>query len=130
MKRENKKSYGEYVDSNGNSHRILKRVHPKQCDAFYKAQEKEDAFAMHYLSLPYWEKPPYMIQFELKMIELRCELDRELAKPKELIELEMRVKYGSRKTSDTPKNRFLFIPFFFNCRQRFRAWRRRMGAKR
>jgi len=113
-----KKVYTEYIDSNGNSHQILKGVHPKQCEQYYKAKEEGDAIAMHYLGLPYWERPPYSIQSELKMIELKCELDRELAKPKELIELEwiaMSMKYGSKRTDDKPKSRFWFIPFFFNC---------------
>jgi len=110
-----KKVYTEYIDSNGNIHQILKGIHPEQCEQYYKAKEEGDAIAMHYLSLPYWERPPHFIHSELKMIEMKCELDRELDKPKELIELEMRVKYGSRKTEDKPKNRFWFIPFFFNC---------------
>ena len=110
-----KKVYTKYIDSNGNSHQILKGIHPEQCKQYYKAKEEGDAVAMHYLSLPYWERPYYSIQSEIKIIELKCKLDRELAKPKELIELEMRVKYGSKIIDDKPKNRFLFIPFFFNC---------------
>lgn len=109
-----KKFYDEYIDSNGNSHQILKGIYPEQCEAFYKAKEEGDAITMHYLGLPCWERPPYMIQFNLKMIELKCELDRELAKPKELIELEMRVKYGNVKQK--PKNKIWFLPFFFICR--------------
>ena len=99
-----KKVYTEYIDSNGNSHQILKGVHPEQCEQYYKAKEEGDAIAMHYLGLPYCERPHHSIQSELNMIEMKCELDRELAKPKELIELEMRVKYGSKRTDDKPKS--------------------------
>lgn len=101
-----KKVYTEYIDSNGNSHQILKGVHPKQCEQYYKAKEKGDGVAMHYLRLPYWERPLHSIQSELKMIELNCELNRQLSKPKELIELEMRVKYGSKRTENKLKSRF------------------------
>ena len=73
-----RKVYAEYIDSNGNSHQILKGVHPEQCEQYYKAKEEGDAIAMHYLGLPYWERPPYSIQSELKMIEMKCELDRKL----------------------------------------------------
>lgn len=110
-----KKVYTEYIDSNGNSHQILKGIHPEQCEQYYKAKKEGDYIAMHYLVLPYWERLPYSIHSELKMIEMKCKLDRELAKPKELIELKMRVKCGSKRTDGKQNNRFWFIPVFFNC---------------
>jgi hypothetical protein len=73
MDREN---YTDYVDSNGNTHQILIGIYPNQCDAYHKAKEKGDFFAMRYLELPYWVKPTYLIQHELGIIELNCLVDR------------------------------------------------------
>jgi len=55
---------------------------------------------MHYLGLPYLERSPYSIQTELDIIEMKCELDRELAKPKELIELEIRNKHSKKNKNE------------------------------
>jgi hypothetical protein len=83
-----KKVYTEYIDSNGNSHQILKGILPEQCEQYHKAKEEGDFIAMYYLGLPYWERPCCLIQSELDMIEMNCKLNRKLSKPKELIELE------------------------------------------
>ena len=42
-----KKVYTEYIDSNGNSHQILKGVHPEQCEQYYKAKQDRDWETMY-----------------------------------------------------------------------------------
>ena len=72
------KVYENYIDSNGNTHQITMGRHSKQCEAYYRASEKGDKIAMHYLHLPFWETPHYLIKFRMDMIERKCALDREL----------------------------------------------------
>lgn len=86
-----RKDYIDYTDSNGKTHKILKGIYPKQCDGYYEAKKRGDASAMHWLHIPYWERPYYSIQSELKMIEHHCEFDREMSKPLWFAELEGRL---------------------------------------
>lgn len=59
-------------------HDIIVEYQHKQCDAYYKALEKGDGFASHYLhitpSLRSWES----IQSEIRLIDLKNRYDAEM----------------------------------------------------
>lgn len=85
------------ININGTIHKIQTVTYAKQCDAYYEAKERGDVYAMHMLFLPPVYKPLWVIKSEIKMLELKAQLDYELKRtknmPKELLELEMRLKY-------------------------------------
>ena len=113
---EEKRVYIEYRDSSGNTHQVLKGIYPKQSEEYHKAKENGDLLAIHYLHLPYWEVPMWMIDFRIKSIESDCRLQRDLAKPIEQMRLELKFKYGVKVEAEevNPKNRFFFFPFFLS----------------
>lgn len=49
-------------------HKIITGTYPEQCDEYYKALENKDAYVAHRLHLPYVQRDPKMIQFEVDML--------------------------------------------------------------
>tara|TARA_B100000768_G_C11248927_1_gene363143 strand:+ start:1230 stop:1520 length:291 start_codon:yes stop_codon:yes gene_type:complete len=80
-------------------HKIVTGSYPKQCDAYYKAMENKDWYAVHMLHLPYVSRDVKMIQFEIDMLARTEELDRELERinslPKELAIVEMKMRFSN-----------------------------------
>lgn len=80
-------------------HKIVTGSYPKQCDAYHKAMENKDYYAVHMLHLPYAARDIKMIQFEIDMIAKKQELDEELERinklPKELAIIEMKMRFSN-----------------------------------
>jgi hypothetical protein len=80
-------------------HKILTGSYPKQCDAYHKAIENKDIYAAHMLHLPYVARDVKMIQFEIDMLAKKQALDEELERvnnlPKELLDLEIKMRFSN-----------------------------------
>ena len=80
-------------------HKIVTGTYPKQCDAYYKAMKEEDWYAAHILHLPYVARDHKMIQFEIDRIAKKQALDDELERisnlPKELLQLEIKIRFSN-----------------------------------
>lgn len=80
-------------------HKILTGSYPKQCEAYHKAMENKDWYAVHMLHLPYVARDIKMIQFEIDMLAKKQALDEELERvnnlPKELLKLEIKMRFSN-----------------------------------
>jgi len=80
-------------------HKIVTGTYPKQCEAYYKALENGDGYAMHLLHLPYVARDIKMIQSEIDILATKQALDEELERlnslPKELAIIELKMRFSN-----------------------------------
>ena len=86
----------QIVNIGNKEHKIITGSYPEQCDTYFKAIENRDFYSAYMLHMPYIERDCKMIQFEIDMLTRKQTLDDELdiisCLPKELLELEMKIK--------------------------------------
>jgi len=104
MEEVDRKTYMTYTDCNGEEHKIATVIPAKQDKAYENALKSNcDAYVLHMLHISDYQVPQYMIAAKIKMINLRAEHEYEIKRiedmPPRMLEIEMELKYGYKKSN-------------------------------